>query len=562
MYTYHRKKTSLNGTWSFYADPMRRGMRQTWWRNKRAADALFPCYDEGATTVTVPHDWNAQDERLAYYEGDAWYMRTFDRPASMETGRTFLCFGGANYYCKAYLNGKLVGEHSGGFTAFSFEVTDLLLPHNELWVLVNNTRTEDRIPGMIYDWWNDGGLLREVSLVHTPAAYIADFAVTTKLQGDQAALTFHASVAGDYEGSCRVTVAELGIAEQMRPAGDGYRCTVPVPREEIALWDCANPKRYRVAFAIDGDSIWDDVGLRELTWDSERLYLNGAPVFLKGINCHEAYKEDGQAENHTYIDELFDHFTDLGVNFIRAAHYPHCEYFVRKAEERGLLLLSEIPVYWYMEWEKSDLLSRAQQYLREMVSRDKNRASVAIWSVGNVMADDGRQADAIGALARYAKTLDGTRPVTYVCSTRTRRPDGTYCLKMPALLYADLDIISVNTYAGLLEHDPSETGDTVRAYRALGKPVLVTECGAASNRGQETGPDDAFSEERHVHLLSRQVTALEGLVCGVSPWHFCDMRTPLFFNQGAVGECRYGITDMAWRPKKAYAWLKEYYKTH
>ena len=125
----------------------------------------------------VPGDWNSQDDRLLYYEGTVWYRRKFDYAAPAPDRRVFVHFGAANYQADVYLNGRKLGRHVGGFTPFEFEITGSASgsTDNSLVVKVDNTRHADAVPTVNTDWWNYGGLTRDVTLVETPATFIRDY---------------------------------------------------------------------------------------------------------------------------------------------------------------------------------------------------------------------------------------------------------------------------------------------------------------------------------------------------------------------------------------------------
>src|SRR5690606_33461551 len=168
---------SLNGKWDAIVDQYAQGRKnQIYLNNKPAGKTDFYEYSfENGLRLNVPSDWNSQVPELKYYEGTIWYARRFD-VAPEDDHRLFLYFGAVSYRCRIYLNGKEIGQHEGGFTPFQIEITDNVKEKNNfLAVEVNNTRTVDAIPAMAFDWWNYGGITRDVFLVKTPKVFIDDY---------------------------------------------------------------------------------------------------------------------------------------------------------------------------------------------------------------------------------------------------------------------------------------------------------------------------------------------------------------------------------------------------
>ena len=125
--------------------------------------------------MQVPGDWNTQDERLFFYEGTVWFKRAFQWHRNGNR-RTLLYFGAVNYDTYVYVNGKLAGHHVGGFTPFNFDVTDMLREGDNFVVLkVDNKRHAEAVPTQIFDWWNYGGITRDVLLVDVESVYIEDY---------------------------------------------------------------------------------------------------------------------------------------------------------------------------------------------------------------------------------------------------------------------------------------------------------------------------------------------------------------------------------------------------
>src|SRR5271167_1702900 len=174
-----RTTISLDGAWRAIVDPFENGASGAFYRNQIPKDKTERVeYSFDASPVlNVPGDWNTQREQLLFYEGPVWYRRVFNYRKRANT-RVFVYFGAVNYRAAVFLNGEKLGEHEGGFTAFNFEVTNLLRDgENFLIVEANNMRRADGVPALKFDWWNYGGITRNVSLVELPETFIQDYFV-------------------------------------------------------------------------------------------------------------------------------------------------------------------------------------------------------------------------------------------------------------------------------------------------------------------------------------------------------------------------------------------------
>jgi beta-glucuronidase len=178
---------SLNGAWNYIVDVQEEGyydyrMNLNRWgfflnaKPQRPEDLIEYDFDK-SPTMQIPGDWNTQDERLFFYEGTVWFKKSF-QAVPMQECRTLLYFGAVNYHCHVWVNGKKAGEHIGGFTPFNFDISDLLIEgENTIIVKVDNKRHAEAVPTQIFDWWNYGGITRDVMLVKVPPVYLEDYNV-------------------------------------------------------------------------------------------------------------------------------------------------------------------------------------------------------------------------------------------------------------------------------------------------------------------------------------------------------------------------------------------------
>ena len=173
-----RNTTLLNGQWQAIIDPTGIGDWRQVWKEKKT-DFIEYSF-EGGPILNVPGDFNSQMPELTYMEGTVWYKKTFQY-ALQNDKRLFIHFGAVNYRADVYFNGNHIGSHEGGFTPFQFEITNAIQPgKNTIIVKANNQRLKDGLPGLGYDWFNYGGITRDVHLIETQSSYIEDYFIQLK----------------------------------------------------------------------------------------------------------------------------------------------------------------------------------------------------------------------------------------------------------------------------------------------------------------------------------------------------------------------------------------------
>ncbi|MBO7439614.1 MAG: beta-glucuronidase, partial [Bacteroidales bacterium] len=389
----NRDRISLNGDWHYIVDVQEEGyydyrMNPTPWgfflnaKPQRPEDLIEYDFDKAAT-MRIPSDWNTKDDRLFFYEGTIWFKKSFNytkKPGK----RALLYFGAVNYEAIAYLNGKILGIHEGGFTAFNYDVTDLIKDgENVVIVKVDNKRRKENVPTQIFDWWNYGGITRDVFLVETDDIYIEnynfDLDKTTKNQ-IYFSIDLNTKSAGK---TVEILIPELKIRQSFTSNRNGV-IEGMLTAKNLTLWSPENPKLYDVELKLGASILKDQIGFRTIETQGKKILLNGKPIFLRGISIHEEKTNGGGRANSTEdAKKLLSMAKELGCNFVRLAHYPHNEYMVREAEKQGILVWSEIPVYWTIDWKNPGTLLNAKRQLTDMILRDQNRANVIIWSIAN-----------------------------------------------------------------------------------------------------------------------------------------------------------------------------------
>ncbi|MDQ2081076.1 glycoside hydrolase family 2 TIM barrel-domain containing protein [Xanthobacteraceae bacterium Astr-EGSB] len=511
---------SLDGPWRFVLDLHDEGLRQRWYAHDDTpviAWAIPRDYDDGAwQTAPVPSCWNMQQPEWMYFEGSAWYTRVFDRPHGPPGERVFLRVGAANYEARVFLNGDFVGAHRGGSTPFFIELTGRLKDGaNRLQIQVDNRRRPDQVPMNHTDWFNYGGLYREVGLVCVPAVFIRDFGVALAPGSGGARIAVDVTLSEACDIDAHVEIEGLA-AHRLRIVGGFGRIEFEAAPE---LWSPRRPRLYEVRLKAGDDEVRDRVGFRDIRVAGEQILLNGEDIFLRGICVHEDDHAAGKTTSEADIRRRFEDARALGANFIRLAHYPHHERVAEIADEVGLLLWQEIPVYWAIDFANPDTFADADNQLREMIRRDRNRASVIIWGIGNENADTDARFAFMRGLAAAAREADATRLVSAACLINRER------FRIEDRLAAVLDVIGLNEYFGWYE--PLEGLAALFANSAPGKPVVISETGADALAGHRGPAGELFTEEHQAAVLTAQLDAVAATpyVRGIAPWILYDFRT-------------------------------------
>jgi beta-glucuronidase len=552
-----RASRPLDGFWNFCVDLLDTGLRQKWYEMQPSApeDRTEPWdYDPfDGETVRVPSNWAMLKEKWYFFEGSAWYTRALDIEEIDPKRRQFLRVGAAAYACKIFLNGEFLGNHYGASTPFCVELTGKLRQgRNWLMACVNNTRTLDRVPMRNTDWFNYGGLYREVALYETPATVIQRFAIYLVPDGSYSRIKVELEVNGPDTGLARVDIPELDLSQDItirNGKGEAELSARP------ALWSPENPKLYDVSVTLDADQVTDRVGFRQIERQGTDILLNGEPIFLRGVSVHEDDATLGKVTNEADLRRRFDHARELGCNFLRLAHYPHHERAAEIADELGFLLWEEIPVYWAIDFANPATYHDAENQLRELILRDRNRASVIIWSVGNENPDTDTRLDFMRRLAETAKALDPTRLTSAACLVNHSRN------RIEDRLADHIDVIGLNEYYGWYEEDFEDLA-RIGANSAPEKPVVISETGADGVIGSNGPKTGLFSEDYMAEVYRRQIDTLRRLdyIKGMSPWILYDFRVERRQNKFQNGYNHKGLIAADKQTKKqAFHILAEYY---
>ena len=572
---------SLNGAWNYIVDVQEEGyydyrMNPTRWgffqnaKPQKPEDLIEYDFDK-SPTMQIPSDWNTQDEKLFFYEGTVWFYKQFSvESLKFRDNRALLYFGAVNYDAHVYVNGQHVGHHVGGFTPFNYDVTDLLKDgENNVIVKVDNKRHAEDVPTQIFDWWNYGGITRDVKLVSVPAVYLEDYNLQlekVKNEGVKSekfkTISFSAKL-NKAEAGQQVTVfiPELKIEKTFTTDAEGrVQCSMfNVQSKKLQLWSPENPKLYQVKISVGANTVSDEIGFRTIETRDKQILLNGQPIFLKGISIHnEKPNGGGRANSVEDARTLLSWARELGCNFVRLAHYPHHEEMVREAEKMGILVWSEIPVYWTIAWKNSKTYENAKNQLTDMIARDHNRANVIIWSIANETPHSSERDTFLGNLAQYARTLDNTRLISMAMEVTGA---SNYVNRLNDNMNKFVDVVSFNQYIGWYR----DVNDAPKMKWEIpyNKPVIISEFGGGARYGLHGPKNQRWTEEFQENLYIENCAMLDKIegLAGTTPWILKDFRSPRrvlprvkdYYN-------RKGLFSDKGEKKKAFYVLKKWYE--
>ncbi|MBT8319066.1 MAG: glycoside hydrolase family 2, partial [Gramella sp.] len=507
--------------------------------------------------VNVPHSWNAKDafNEGAYFRGKGAYTKQLFIPENWKDKAVFLKFEGANQVTRAYVNDQLVGEHTGGYTSFIFEVTKNLKfgETNQLRIVVDNTHDQN-IPPLEADFNFYGGIYRDIQLIVTGKSHF-------KLEGPEAGnlLIKTPEVNKDlakvkFEGN--IVSAKQNLELQIRikdPSGKQFSeynqtlksedFSINFEIENPELWSPEDPKLYQLrASLVDADSgeILDTYnskfGCRWFEADPEKGFiLNGKPIKLIGANRHQDFENMGNAVPNSIHRKDYQMIKEMGANFIRTAHYPQDPDVYRICDELGLLVWTEVPVINDVT-DTEAYHQNAINMQKEQILQLYNHPSIVFWGIMNeifirlVFTRDMPEADQKAKIKTSLELAEKLEAATKELDT-TR-------LSVMALHENDIyntsgiadipDVIGWNLYFGWytpgLENLGKFLDEQHRKYP--NRPLLISEYGPGSDsRIQTNDPkpwdfSEAYQLKSHVSYLNQVIE--RDYMLGMAAWNFAD----------------------------------------
>lgn len=551
-----RRWQSLDGAWRMQADPCDRGEQ----------DGYVQGLPDGSFT-SVPSVFNLTGG-LMDYEGTVYYEKEFTTGG----GCLRVVFDGVLTYAGVFLDGRLLGRHSGGFTGFSFLVPGVRAGRHRLTVAVDNRFYADSIPQKKVDWYHWGGIIRSVRVeelrgIAVLSAHL-EYTLNEELTAAQAHFTLRLYNAERTEVRDTLT-AELDGAEvvslplTLAPGESREVTTKDFTVSPVRLWSPETPELYTMTLRTRTDDLTDRTGFRLVEVREGQVLLNHRPVEFRGVNRHEEHPDFGFAFPQSLMRRDLELIRAAGCNAVRGSHYPNSKDFVDLLDETGMLFWSEIPI-WGCGFSRETLadpavVSGGLEMHREMVEQYYNHPSVIFWGMHNEIPSDCAAAvDLTRIYYEFLKKHGGNRLVVYASNV----PETDQCLA-----YGDCICLNIylGWYGGKLRDWDTYTDRFLAGLCERGfapRPVIYSEFGAAAIYGCHDDASVLWSEEYQAELLSHCLSVFHRhpAVVGSFVWQFADIRTCLqaginrargFNNKGILNEYR--------KPKLAYHAVKNCY---
>lgn len=479
------------------------------------------------------------------YQMTSGYRRCFKTEKDWENRRVFITFGAAAHEATVFLNGRILGTHSSGYTAFSFELTEFLLPagkENVLCVRLDSREDLDTPPfGFVVDYMTYGGLYRNVFLEIANENFIDDIFVRTRGKNVTADVGLDKATDGVLKISLLKAGEKKSILEKTFSVNNSKKIRAEFSADEkgVELWSCDEPNLYVLNAELKyGSKLIDSksvrFGFRDIEMRNDGFYLNGKKFLIRGMNRHQSFPYAGYAMPDSV--QKFDADIlkkEMGVNAVRTSHYPQSQAFVDRCDELGLLVFTEIPG-WQHIGRSEKWRAQVLENTREMVLQYRNHPSVFLWGVRiNESPDDDALYEKTNALCR---SLDPSRPT-----------GGVRCIKKSHLLE---DVYTYNDF--IHEGNNAPVSKKSAVMRNANHPYLISEYMG------HMFPTKIFDDEIHrtEHAL-RHAAVINGAAsekgcAGSFAWCFADYNTHKDFGSGD-GICYHGLTDMFRNAKTAAA---------
>ncbi len=537
-----RKQKELEGIWNFVKE------------------------DKKEYALPVPSCWEQHPDLLNYRGKGTFYKTIFLE----EKTNIRLEFKGVSHSADVYLDDKFITNHYNAFTPFSAVVKQVEKGEHIIKVEVDNSFGEHSALHIPNDYYTYGGIIRPVVLEELKEVYIKNIHFTPEYRdGKWFAKTEIWFV------NLEEKVNNINIIKKISDKIDVKKINLKPLAEEkiiwqeeyenIKQWSVEEPNLYNLEVIVQNekgiciDDLIERVGFRQIDIKGRKLMINNEPIFLKGFNRHEDYGNIGCAIPLQLMVQDMDLMQDMRANAVRTCHYPNDERFLDLCDERGILVWEENHArgFGLKEMQNPNFENQCKDCIDEMIENHYNHPSIIIWGILNECASE-TQEGRIMYEKQYnqIKCLDRSRPTT----SATCRHFTDICLDLP-------DIVSFNMYSGwyqdvsVLERHNQEM-DWIEKSGGEGKPVIVSEFGAAAIYGYRDRGRCKWSEERQADIIEENIEVYkeDERLTGIFIWQFADCRVTEeggWFASRARCHNNKGVVDEYRRPKEAYDIVKK-----
>ncbi|KAF6207277.1 hypothetical protein GE061_018518 [Apolygus lucorum] len=608
--TLQRVSLSLDGIWKFKISPDNQpdvGFSEEWWNKDFSQD--------DAVDMPVPSSYNdvTTDPAIRDFVGWAWYQRHLYIPDFMRHWKGIIVFhfGSAQYYTQAWVNNVEIGTHEGGHIPFEFVMPGgferLNLDKIRITVAINNTLNSHTIPqGSLtfqededhfkyktythdFDYFDYSGLNGGVRLIFKPSAHIDDV-IIHNITVDLLSLNDDGTTPNSANIWWSPQLYQPSLLEDPRVhyvVKDSFGKVVVTsesPLESVTftvLTVLENPQFWwpRSTFAddfhpgllyelevtlrdgnVEVDRLSKTFGIRTILTNGKNLIMNGKQLYLKGFGMHQDAEIRGRGFDQVQLVRDINLLKWTGANAIRTSHYPYSEEFLEMADRHGIMVILETPACSLSNFDDT-LLKRHKEVLAEMWSAFKNHPSVIMWSLANEpQSNNGNSTRYFKELVDYIKSLDPSRPVTFVTSQSIKNEKAIQ----------SVDVVCVNRYQGwyslggrldLVQHHVSQ--EIQEWSDSYNKPVILTEYGAEALSGYHSLPSTMWTENYQIELFHEHFKAFDSLLqklslSGEMVWNFADFKVPQEYFRAEY--CNKGIFTRDRQPKSAAYTIKKRYE--
>jgi len=564
------ERISLCGIWKFKADPESIGENNEWF--SKSID------ESGWKDFSVPGVWNeGQDVGVEWnYNGLGWFRKEFVVPKDWKGKRIQVKFLAVYLISDVWLNGVHIGTHKGGYSAFSYDITNQLnfTEENLIVVRADNTPRPGQAPHNSIDWWNCGGISREVYLEKLSDISLDQLHITPGFEQDSWYISIKTKFRqiSNTETSSFLPIElravifdqemRLIIQEERKIQSSQIDFDIEIP--DAKPWFPDSPNLYflklcwRPVKALTNKwwTEYERFGLRKIETRGTELFLNGRKIWLQGMAMHHDYPDMGSAVTLEAQRSDLEIIKNLNCNFVRLGHYASHPYSADVCDELGLLMWQEIPVWQNAPNELADegfWKNWVKPQIDEMIEQLYNHPSIIFWSVGNEFSrawlPNIESPEVIGYVKKstdYIRSLDKSRLVTYASAAHTGA--GTWKF---------LDVIGKPTHYGWFHsqsvYDIRPRMKQVHEYLP-DRPILSVECAGMSYTYPHEKSHAGYSQdirhslEYHDKLLRVDIQSLmilKDFVCGVTVWTLADLK-------GGREVGTYGLLDRERKPKYLY----------
>ncbi len=584
------RKIRLNDGWEF----LRSDLGSPWEAvrpSPKGSSESVPIWEQ----VTLPHCFNAEDAvdpDVNYYQGPGWYRRKLKFENPYQGGRTLLEFEGAGQKTQVYVDTELAGSHTGGYDGWSVDITDLLAGSSEAWISVrcDNSRDTEMIPSDLSDFNLYGGLYRYVNLVYVPAVSFSRIAIHAEPAAK--GKSWNVNIAADLycpDSDAGATVKARILDPQgnlvATAEGEGSRFDKTVEIKKPQLWNDTDPRLYTCELSIGDFSAVEHFGLRTFLFEEKGpFFLNGKRLLLRGTHRHEDHAGAAAAMTEDMIRKEMLMMKEMGVNFIRLAHYQQSEIVLDLCDSLGILVWEEIP------WCRGGLggeeyKEQARRMLRNMITQHYNHPSVIIWGLGNendwpgdFPEFDRKKIRAfMGELNELAHSLDSERKTAIrrcaFCSDIVDVYSPSIWAGWYRGLYTDYKSVSEKEMSKVARFLHVEWGGDSHAgrhsenvfanLRGISSGQADERAGDASLYGGENraSRDGDWSESYIVRLIDWHLKEQETMpwLTGTAYWPFKDFSTPVRPENPVPYVNQKGVIERDFTPKESYYVFQSYW---